>query len=109
MHHKKKKTKKKHNVNQLLDQIKPFFPLVGLLVALVISAVVLPYVRQWLVLYREHHQIIKRQFFEYTEVILFGVFENRVEYDALAGPHGVVRRAALRSHRSPGTSGPRRI
>ena len=66
-----------------LDQIKPFFPLVGPLVALVISAVVLPYVRQWLTLYREHHQIIKRQFFEYTEVVLFGVFENRVEYDAL--------------------------
>ena len=66
-----------------LDQITKFFPLVGPLVALVISAVVLPYVRQWLVLYREHHQIIKRQFFEYTEVILFGVFENRVEYDAL--------------------------
>jgi hypothetical protein len=66
-----------------LDQIKQFFPLVGPLVALVISAVVLPYVRQWLALYREHHQIIKRQFFEYTEVMLFGVFENRVEYDAL--------------------------
>ena len=66
-----------------LDQVKPFFPLVGPLVALVISAVVLPYVRQWLVLYREHHHIIKRQFFENTEVILFGLFENRLEYDAL--------------------------
>ena len=66
-----------------LDQIKPFFPLVGPVVTLIVSAVVLPYVRQWLVLYREHHHIIKRQFFESTEVILFGVFENRLEYDAL--------------------------
>jgi hypothetical protein len=66
-----------------LDQIKPFFPLVGPLVALVISAVVLPLVRQWFALYKEQHQMIKRQFFEHTEVILFGVFQNRVEYDAL--------------------------
>ena len=66
-----------------LDDIKPFFPLVGPLVALVISAVVLPFVRQWLLLYREHHQMLKRQFFEHTEVILFGIFQNRLEYDAL--------------------------
>ena len=66
-----------------LDQLKPFFPLVGPLVALVISALVLPYLRQWLSLYKEGHQVMKRQFFEYTEVILFGVFEGRVEYDAL--------------------------
>lgn len=66
-----------------LDDIKPFFPLVGPLVALCISVVVIPLVRQWLVLYRDHHQMVKRQFFEHTEVILFGVFQNRVEYDAL--------------------------
>ena len=66
-----------------LDDIKPFFPLVGPLVALTLSVVVLPLVRQWLSLYREHHQMIRRQFFEHTEVILFGVFQNRVEYDAL--------------------------
>jgi hypothetical protein len=66
-----------------LDDIKPFFPLMGPLVALVISAVVLPIVRQWLTLYREHHQMLRRQFFEHTEVIVFGVFQNRVEYDAL--------------------------
>jgi hypothetical protein len=66
-----------------LDDIKPFFPLMGPLVALTLSAVVLPLVRQWLLLYREHHQMIRRQFFEHTEVILFGVFQNRVEYDAL--------------------------
>lgn len=66
-----------------LDDIKPFFPLVGPLVALVLSAVVLPLARQWLTLYRERNQMLKRRFFEYTEVILFGVFLNRVEYDAL--------------------------
>ena len=66
-----------------LDDIKPFFPLVGPLVALTLSAVVLPLVRQWFSLYREHHQMIRRQFFEHTEVILFGVFQNRIEYDAL--------------------------
>jgi hypothetical protein len=66
-----------------LDDVKPFFPLVGPMAALVISAVVLPIVRQWLVLYKEHHQMIKRQFFEHTEVIVFGVFKNRVQYDAL--------------------------
>jgi len=41
-----------------LDNIKPFFPLVGPLVALVISAVVLPLVRQWFALYKEQHQMI---------------------------------------------------
>ena len=66
-----------------LDDVKPFFPLMGPLVALVISVVVLPYVRQWLLLYKESHRMIRRQFFEYTEVILFGVFQNRIEYDAL--------------------------
>jgi hypothetical protein len=66
-----------------LDSLKPFFPLVGPLVALAISVVVLPLVRQWLSLYNEHQRIIKRQFFEYTEVILFGVFQNRLEFDAL--------------------------
>jgi hypothetical protein len=66
-----------------LNDLKPFFPLVGPLVALAISLVVLPLVRQWLTLAKERHQMIKRQFFEYTEVILFGVFHNRVEYDAL--------------------------
>ena len=70
-----------------LDQIKPFFPLIGPLVALVISVVVLPLLRQWLLLYKAEHQMVKRQFFEYTEVILFGVFQGRVEYDAL----GVLR------------------
>jgi hypothetical protein len=91
-----------------LDQIKIFFPLVGPLVALVISAVVLPYVRQWLVLYREHHQIIKRQFFEYTEVMLFGVFENRVEYDAWACFARCSSASGSSSGSSPGTSGLRR-
>lgn len=66
-----------------LDDLKPFFPLVGPLVALIISVAVIPLFRQWLVLSREHHQMIKRQFFEFTEVILFGVFQNRLEYDAL--------------------------
>lgn len=66
-----------------LDDVKPYFPLVGPLVALAISVLVLPFVRQWLSLYREHHHLLKRQFFEHTEVILFGVFQNRVEYDAL--------------------------
>ena len=66
-----------------LEDIKPFFPLVGPSVALVISVVVLPLVRQWFALYRERNQMIHRQFFEHTEVILFGVFGNRVEYDAL--------------------------
>jgi len=56
-------------------------------VALVISVVVLPFLRQWLLLYKAEHQMVKRQFFEYTEVILFGVFQGRVEYDAL----GVLR------------------
>jgi hypothetical protein len=55
----------------------------GPLVALLLSAVVLPLVRQWFALYKEHHQMMRRQFFEHTEVILFGVFQNRVEYDAL--------------------------
>src|SRR3990167_4769047 len=66
-----------------LDDIKPFFPLVGPLVALIISAVVLPIVGKWMLLYREHHRMLKRQFFEHAEAILFGVFQNRVEYDAL--------------------------
>lgn len=66
-----------------LDDLKPFFPLVGPLVALAISVLVIPLVRQWLVLYREYHQIVRRQFFEFTEVILFGVFQNQLEYDAL--------------------------
>lgn len=66
-----------------LDEIKPFFPLVGPLVALVISVVVIPLVRQWLVLYREQQMMMRRRFFEHTEVILFGVFDNHVEYDAL--------------------------
>jgi hypothetical protein len=66
-----------------LDQLKPFFPLVGPTVALVISAAVIPLVRQWLTLSREQHRIVRRQFFEFTEVILFGVFQNRLEYDAL--------------------------
>ena len=66
-----------------LDDMKPFFPLVGPLAALTISVAVIPLVRQWLVLSREHQQMIKRQFFEFTEVILFGVFQNRLEYDAL--------------------------
>lgn len=72
-----------------LNELKPFFPLVGPLVALSISVVVLPLLRQWLTLYRDHHQMIKRQIFEHTEVLLFGVFQNRVEYDAL----GVFRTA----------------
>lgn len=66
-----------------LDQLKPFFPLFGPLVALLISAAVLPLLRQWMTLSREQHRLIRRQMFEFTEVLLFGVFQNRVEYDAL--------------------------
>jgi hypothetical protein len=66
-----------------LDDAKPFFPLLGPLVALTISVVVIPLVRQWLALAREHQRMVKRQFFEFTEVILLGVFQNRLEYDAL--------------------------
>jgi len=66
-----------------LDDIKPFFPLVGPLVALTVSAVLIPLARQWLLLNRQQHQMVKRQFFEFTEVLLFGVFGNRVEFDAL--------------------------
>ena len=70
-----------------LTELK-FFELssvVGWLLSVVMSAVILPYVTRIYRLHREQHLMIRKKLFEHTGVVLFGLFDGRLQSDFLGG------------------------
>lgn len=59
--------------------------IVGWLVSLIMSAVIIPFLARLYRLHREQQQMIRRKLFEHTGVVLFGLFDGRLQSDYLGG------------------------
>jgi hypothetical protein len=66
-------------------RIFEFSSIVGWMVSLVMSAVIIPFLARLYRLHREQQQMIRRKLFEHTGVVLFGLFDGRLQSDYLGG------------------------
>src|SRR3954462_13834036 len=70
-----------------LTELK-FFELssiLGWLFSLLMSAIIIPFIARLHRLHREQQQMIRKKLFEHTGVVLFGLFDGRLQSDYLGG------------------------
>jgi len=61
------------------------FMVLGWLVSLVVTLVILPYLGRLIRLHREQALMIKKKLFEHTGVVIYGVFDKKLQSDYLGG------------------------
>ena len=68
-----------------MDYIKLYEPLVGPLLTLILTAIVVPYLNRLYRLHREHALMVRKKLLEHTGVVIFGLFDGRLQSDYLGG------------------------
>jgi hypothetical protein len=61
------------------------FMVLGWILSLFVTFVILPYLKRLIRIQREQAQMIKRKIFENTGVVIFGVFDRKLQSDYLGG------------------------
>ena len=68
-----------------MEFLKPYEPLIGPLSTLLLMAVVVPYLRRLYRLHREQGLMIRKKLLEHTGVVIFGLFDGKLQSDYLGG------------------------
>lgn len=68
-----------------METIKPYEPFIGPLFTLLLMAIVVPYLRRLYRLHREQGLMIHKKLLEHTGVVVFGLFDGRLQSDYLGG------------------------
>ena len=68
-----------------MELFKHYEPLIGPLSTLILMAVVVPYLRRLYRLHREQGLMIRKKLLEHTGVVIFGLFDGKVQSDYLGG------------------------
>ncbi len=68
-----------------MESIKPYEPLIGPLLTLLLMVIVVPYLRRLFRLHREQGLMIRKKLLEHTGVVLYGLFDGRMQSDYLGG------------------------
>jgi hypothetical protein len=68
-----------------MEFVKPYESLVGPLFTLLLMAIVVPYLRRLYRLHREQGLMIRKKLLEHTGVVIFGVFDGKLQSDYLGG------------------------
>jgi hypothetical protein len=68
-----------------MEYIKPYESLVGPLLTLLLMVIVVPYLRRLYRLHREQGLMIRKKLLEHTGVVIFGVFDGKLQSDYLGG------------------------
>lgn len=57
----------------------------GWIISIFLSFVILPYLRRIVKQHHDQNQMIKKKLFEHTGVVMFGVFDKKIQSDCLGG------------------------
>jgi len=68
-----------------MEYIKPYEPLLGPLLTLLLMATVVPYLRRLYRLHREQGLMIRKKLLERTGVVIYGLFDGKLQSDYLGG------------------------
>ncbi len=68
-----------------METIKTYEPLIGPLFTLLFMLVVVPYLRRLYRLHREQSLMIRKKLLEHTGVVVFGLFDGKLQSDYLGG------------------------
>ena len=68
-----------------MEYIKTYEPLVAPLLTLLLMAIVVPYLRRLYRLHREQGLMIRKKLLEHTGVVIYGVFDGKLQSDYLGG------------------------
>jgi hypothetical protein len=69
----------------IMDYLKTYEPLIGPALTILATAIVVPYLRRLYRLHREHVRMVHKKLLEHTGVVIFGVFDGRLQSDYLGG------------------------
>ncbi len=68
-----------------MEYLKLYEPILGPLLTLLLMAIVVPYLRRLYRLHREQGLMIRRKLLEHTGVVIYGVFDRKLQSDYLGG------------------------
>lgn len=68
-----------------MEFIKPYEPFIGPVLTLLLTAIVVPYMRRLYRLHREQGLMIRKKLLEHTGVVVFGLFDGKLQSDYLGG------------------------
>ena len=68
-----------------MDYFKAYEWLVGPLLTLLLTAIVVPYLSRLYRLHREHVLMVRKKLLEHTGVVIFGLFDGKLQSDYLGG------------------------
>jgi hypothetical protein len=68
-----------------MEYIKPYEPLMGPLLTLLLMVIIVPYLRRLYRLHREQGLMIHKKLLEHTGVVVFGLFDGKLQSDYLGG------------------------
>lgn len=68
-----------------MDYFKAYEWLAGPLLTLLLTAIVVPYLSRLYRLHREHVLMVRKKLLEHTGVVIFGLFDGRLQSDYLGG------------------------
>jgi len=68
-----------------VEYIKPYEQLIGPLFTLLLMVIVVPYLRRLYRLHREQGLMIRKKLLEHTGVVVFGLFDGKLQSDYLGG------------------------
>jgi hypothetical protein len=69
----------------IMEYLKTYEPLIGPALTILATAIVVPYLRRLYRLHREHVRMIHKKLLEHTGVVIFGIFDRRLQSDYLGG------------------------
>lgn len=68
-----------------MDYFKAYEWLAGPLLTLILTAIVVPYLSRLYRLHREHVLMVRKKLLEHTGVVIFGLFDGKLQSDYLGG------------------------
>jgi hypothetical protein len=68
-----------------MDYLRSIELLLGPLLTLILTAIIVPYLRRLYRLHREHSLMIRKKLLEHTGVVIFGLFDGGLQSDYLGG------------------------